>query len=109
VRCYFYGKYNKYRNSDDPVYLDYLMIKNVFKKSKGTYGYRRITEDLKIEYGISKIKEMIKNNNILEGFDEEVFKSLVDYIIIGGYDNGKITEYMIRFICKIKFNFTNHS
>ena len=44
--------YYKYRNSDDPDYLDYLMIKNVFKKSKGTYGYRRITEGLKIEYGV---------------------------------------------------------
>ena len=28
------------------------MIKNVFKKAKGTYGYRRITEGLKIEYGV---------------------------------------------------------
>ena len=44
--------YYKYRNSDDPDYLDYLMIKNVFKKSKVTYGYRRITEGLKIEYGV---------------------------------------------------------
>ena len=44
--------YYKYRNADDPDYLDYLMIKNVFKKSKGTYGYRRITEGLKIEYGV---------------------------------------------------------
>ena len=44
--------YYKYRNSDDPDYLDYLMIKNVFNKSKGTYGYRRITEGLKIEYGV---------------------------------------------------------
>ena len=44
--------YYKYKNSDDPDYLDYLMIKNVFKKSKGTYGYRRITEGLKIEYGV---------------------------------------------------------
>ena len=44
--------YYKYRNGDDPDYLDYLMIKNIFKKSKGTYGYRRITEGLKIEYGV---------------------------------------------------------
>lgn len=44
--------YYKYRKSDDPDYLDYLMIKNVFNKSKGTYGYRRITEGLKIEYGV---------------------------------------------------------
>ena len=38
--------YYKYRNSDDPDYLDYVMIKNVFDNSKGTYGYRRITEGL---------------------------------------------------------------
>ena len=44
--------YYKYRNSDDPDYIDYLMIKNIFNKSKGTYGYRRITEGLKIEYGV---------------------------------------------------------
>ena len=28
------------------------MIKNVFNKFKGTYEYRRITESLKIEYGV---------------------------------------------------------
>ena len=44
--------YYKYRNSDDPDYLDYLMIKKIFDDSKGTYGYRRITEGLKIEYGV---------------------------------------------------------
>ena len=44
--------YYKYRNMDDPDYLDYLMIKKVFNKSKGTYGYRRITEGLKIVYGV---------------------------------------------------------
>ena len=44
--------YYKYRNADDPDYLDYTMIKKVFDDSKGTYGYRRITEGLKIEYGV---------------------------------------------------------
>jgi putative transposase len=44
--------YYKYRSCDDHDYLDYLMIKNIFNKSKGTYGYRRITEGLKIEYGV---------------------------------------------------------
>ena len=42
--------YYKYRNVDDPDYLDYTMIKKLFDDSKGTYGYRRITEGLKIEY-----------------------------------------------------------
>ena len=44
--------YYKYRNFDDPDYLDYMMIKKVFDDSKGTYGYRRITEGLKIKYGV---------------------------------------------------------
>ena len=44
--------YYKYRNLDDLDYIDYLMIKNIFDKSKGTYGYRKITEGLKIEYGV---------------------------------------------------------
>ena len=30
--------YYKYRNADDPDYLDYTMIKKVFDDSKGTYG-----------------------------------------------------------------------
>ena len=44
--------YYKYRNADDPDYLDYRMIKKVFDDSKGTYGYRRIVEGLKIKYGV---------------------------------------------------------
>lgn len=68
-----------------------------------------VEDDNKIENGIDKIKTMLKKHNILDDFDEEVFKALVDYCIIGGYDNGKIEEYMIRFICKTKFNFTVRS
>ena len=44
--------YYKYRNKDDPDYLDYLMIKNVFDNNKKCYGYRRITDGLLNEYGI---------------------------------------------------------
>ena len=60
--------YYKYRNADDPDYLDYLMIKKVFDNSKGTYGYRRITEGLKIEYGViynhKKIARIMRKYNI---------------------------------------------
>lgn len=44
--------YYKYRNSEDKDYYDYLIIKEIFEDSKGTYGYRRITEGLKIKYGV---------------------------------------------------------
>lgn len=64
-------------------------------------------DDEKIENGINKIKNALNTNEILEGFDRDVFDALVDYVIIGGYDDsGKKDENMIRFICKTKFNET---
>ena len=44
--------YYKYRDAEDKDYYDYLIIKEIFDDSKGTYGYRRITEGLKIKYGV---------------------------------------------------------
>lgn len=44
--------YYKYRNAEDKDYYDYLIIKEIFEDSKGTYGYRRITEGLEIKYGV---------------------------------------------------------
>ena len=38
----------KYRNRNDPDYYDYLLIKEIFDESKGTYGYRRVCEGLLI-------------------------------------------------------------
>ena len=44
--------YYKYKNADDSDYSDYVMIKDVFDNLKGKYGYCRIIEGLKIEYGV---------------------------------------------------------
>lgn len=44
--------YYKYRNSEDKDYYDYLVIKDIFDESKGTYGSRRILEGVKIKYGV---------------------------------------------------------
>ena len=44
--------YYKYGNKEDKDYYDYLIIKEIFDESKGTYGYRRICEGLKIKYGV---------------------------------------------------------
>ena len=60
--------YYKYRNTDDPDYTDYLMIKNIFDINKKCYGYRRITEELKNEYGVimngKKVLRIMKKYNI---------------------------------------------
>ena len=60
--------YYKYRNIDDPDYTDYLMIKNVFDINKKCYGYRRITVELRNEYGVimngKKVLRIMKKYNI---------------------------------------------
>lgn len=60
--------YYKYRNAEDRDYYDYLIIKEIFDDSKGTYGYRRITEGLKIKYGVifnhKKVKRVMNKYNI---------------------------------------------
>ena len=44
--------YYKYRDKEDPDYYEYLLIKDIFDESKGTYGYRRVSEGIKIKYGV---------------------------------------------------------
>ena len=44
--------YYKYRNKEDSDYSDYLIIKEIFDDSKGTYGYRRIVDGLLQKYGV---------------------------------------------------------
>lgn len=56
--------YYKYRNQPDIDYCDYLLIKEIFDDSKGTYGWRRIQEGLKIKFGVifnhKKVKRIMK-------------------------------------------------
>ena len=60
--------YYRYRNAEDSNYYDYLIIKEVFDDSKGTYGYRRITEGLMIKYGVKfnhkKVQRIMSKYNI---------------------------------------------
>ena len=68
-----------------------------------------ISSEDKIENGIKKIKEQLvavdAKNGPLE-FDDELFDALVDYGIIGCInENGENESYMIRFICKSKYNY----
>jgi putative transposase len=45
------GNYYKYRSKTDQDYQDYLVIKQVFDDSKKTYGYRRITAEIRDKTG----------------------------------------------------------
>ena len=60
--------YYKYRNCEDKDYYDYLLIKEIFDESKGTYGYRRVCEGLLIKYGVmfnhKKVQRIMNKYNI---------------------------------------------
>ena len=72
--------YYKYKNFEDLDYYDYLLIKEIFDDSKGTYGYRRITEGLKIKYGVifnhKKVKRIMNKYNI----SRNTLKKYIEYI-----------------------------
>ena len=60
--------YYKYRDKEDPDYYEYLLIKDIFGESKGTYGYRRVSEGLKIKHGAifnhKKVARIMKKYNL---------------------------------------------
>ena len=60
--------YYKYRNKEDPDYYDYLIVKEIFDDSKGTYGYRRIVDGLIQKYGVimngKKVLRIMRKYNI---------------------------------------------
>ena len=68
--------YYKYRNAEDKDYYDYLIIKEIFDDSKGTYGYRRITEGLKIKYGVifnhKKVQRIMKKYNLMPKYIKRI-------------------------------------
>ena len=65
-----------------------------------------LAEDNKsISDGLKKAKELLDSKDIMEGFDQEIFNAVVDYVIVGGYDeNGVMNPYLIRFILKREFD-----
>ena len=71
--------YYKYRNKEDPDYYDYLIIKEIFDDSKGTYGYRRITEGLKIKYGVifnhKKIQRIMNKYHLMPKYHKKLNKT----------------------------------
>ena len=61
--------YYKYRNKENHDYYDSLIIKEIFDDSKGTYGYRRNVEGLKIKYVVvmngKKVLRIMKKYNLV--------------------------------------------
>ena len=75
--------YYKYRNKEDSDYYDYLIIKEIFDDSKGTYGYRRIVEGLKIKYGVvmngKKVLRIMRKYNLMAEYIRKSKKNIRRY------------------------------
>ncbi|MGE4321167.1 MAG: IS3 family transposase [Acholeplasmataceae bacterium] len=61
--------YYKYRDMPDKDYEDYKLIRKVFNRSMKTYGYRRITDEIRENYGIiynsKKVHRIMKKYGIV--------------------------------------------
>lgn len=72
--------YYKYRNAEDKDYYDYLIVKEVFDESKGTYGYRRITEGVRIKYGVifnhKKVLRIMKKYYLMPKYHKKLNKTI---------------------------------
>ena len=68
--------YYKYRNTVDPDYQDYLLIKKVFEQNKKSYGYRRITDGLRDEYGWlvnhKKVLRIMNKYNVVAKYIKDI-------------------------------------
>ena len=71
--------YYKYRAAEDKDYYDYLLIKEVFDESKGTYGYRRICEGLLIKYGVifnhKKVQRIMNKYHLMPKYHKKLNKT----------------------------------
>ena len=89
--------YYKYRNKDNSDYYDYLIIKEMFDDSKGTYGYRRIFEVIFIKYGVvmngKKVLRIMKKYNLI-----------TEYIRKSKNKNERIEDNIKLKFLKIDFN-----
>lgn len=67
-----------------------------------------VEDDESIENGLKKFKDLFEKNDMIEEFDKEIFDALVDYVIIGGYDEkGNKDHFLIKFILKNDYSITN--
>lgn len=102
-----------WNNKQRCIYQNKLetLDKKIDKVGKEIESYTLLKEDDdKVDNVITKIIKFVQSNSnkILNGFDKEVFDTLVDYIVVEGIDeDGKKEQFMIRFICKTDFKNTN--
>ena len=73
-------------------------------KAKIEYLNHQIDEKNSLQRRIAGFKKALSQNEVLEEFDRGVFESLIEKVIIGGFDeNGEKDPYKITFVYKTGF------
>lgn len=71
--------YYKYRYTKDKDYEDYLLYKQIFEESKRTYGYRRIYDELTIDYGLVVNRKKVQRITKKYGITPDYIKKAKPY------------------------------
>lgn len=79
-------------------------IKNIRKQREEREN--NLNNDNAVKDRIVEIKEFLKNSQLITKFDKEIFKLLIDKVIIGEIDkNGNADPYVISFVLKTSNNY----
>ena len=73
-------------------------------KAKLEYFQQQADEEGSLQRRIADFKKALSQNEVLEEFDRGIFESIIEKVIVGGYDeNGEKDPYKITFIYKTGF------
>lgn len=78
-------------------------LKSTLIKAENDVKYlnKQLNEKDSVSERISNFRNTLKNNQILDEFDRYVFESIIEKVIIGGFDeNGNKDPYRITFVYK---------
>lgn len=79
-------------------------IKNIRKQREEREN--NLNNDNAVKDRIVEIKEFLKNSQLITKFDKEIFKLLIDKVIIGEIDkDGNADPYVISFVLKTSNNY----
>lgn len=73
-------------------------------KARLEYFQQQADEESSLQRRIADFKKALSQNEVLEEFDRGIFESIIEKVIVGGYDeNGEKDPYKITFIYKTGF------
>lgn len=98
-------------------FLDGIIEKNIYEetdidyerklsdiRAKLDFFEQQMEDEVSLKQRITDFKEALSKNEVLEEFDRGIFESIIEKVIIGGYDeDGSKDPYKITFIYKTGF------